>query len=232
MLAVLLANTFLFVSRAGLGRAAPLGTAVVSHVAMTHADQPPFGVPNLVPKKRRRPLAGTFVPGDEDGGIDFSDSSVFLATDNKPPSDGENTDDNIATEWSSRATKCKALWANETYRTRALAKRRQTIAHKGKTRPPKLARPPLSPAAQQRSDSMRLLRRDEEAWMRERLAAGADQRARLRDDGLKREMQRQRSEVAAKRHAARRAAAAAAASPVAETVADAEPGKPGPGAKE
>lgn len=178
---------------------APSLQCVLRHSPATmSANRPPS-------RRPYRPLSGSFLPSS-DGQKEISFYGR-LADDTAPR---DSTDSDTLEPWSPRAVKARAAWANETYRRRALARRRQTLEHKGMRRPKQPPRPPLSPAAQLRSDSLKLLRNDEDAWMRDRLAGGVDRRRRLSDDAYKAQLREQRGEVARKRHAARKAAAAAA----------------------
>ena len=122
-----------------------------------------------------------------------------------PQEEIENTDVLVDQDWSPRSSAAKARWANETYKARALARRRQTLVHKGRGPREKMPRPPLSPSAQKRSDALRERWHDEEAWMRKRLADGAEQRLAINSEEYKLQKQRERAEVARKRAAARKA---------------------------
>lgn len=163
-------------------------------------DGPPQRLQHLQQRRYRR-LTGSFMPVEYD--------PIKMGDTIKDPHGFRTYYDQERPQWSSRAIKARELWGNETYRKRTVAKRQQTVVHRGKQRPPKLPGPPLSPSGQKRSESMKLLRGDEAAWVRQRLAGGEEARRRLHDDDYKLQLQKQRGEVARRRSAARKAAAAA-----------------------
>lgn len=170
-------------------------TGVLPVCIASDGNQPPS------PPKKYRRLAGRFLEEDEQNegpaelprriadyevmGYEESTFTMFSMT---------------------RSKRARAMWANETYKQRALSRRRQTLAHKGKAPREKPLRPPLTTGARVRSESMKLRHHDEEQWMAQRLAAGAEVRLRLTDDDHKRKLQLQRAEVAKKRAAKRKAA--------------------------
>ena len=167
-------------------------------------------LPPLILQPRRQRLAGIFVPEEEEKSeMPGAVSEQRLKPPEREEAVADSADADEETEWSDRSMKATVLWANETYRARALAKRWQTLEHKGKGRRKKQPRPPLSPASQVRSDALKLLSRDEEAWMEKRLAGGAEMRRRRTDDNYKQQLQMQRGEVARRRQAARKATAVA-----------------------
>ena len=155
------------------------------------------------PQKRRRKLSGSFLPLDSDPlAIELDDRREIVLEDNDLLSERNENSVN----WSPRAITAQELWANETYKSRALAKRWQTLAHKG--RGPRgdspTAQRPLSAGGQRRSDAMKLRHKDEPAWMEKRLADGAAKRSTLNNEDYKKELQKKRSEQAAKSYAKRK----------------------------
>ena len=177
-------------------------------------------VPRDKSTRQYRRLAGSFLPVDEElptFATEVSTTDLRRPLLNEISMDDDDDDNSLdfyssdEADWSERSLKGKALWANETYRARALAKRRQTLAHKGKLRGATVPKPPLSPSAQRRADSLKLMRKDEEAWMEQRLASGSAARAFINDESVKARKQKERSEVARKRMAARKAGEKAAA---------------------
>lgn len=162
------------------------------------------------PPPSRRPyrkLAGRFmdVADDSDGDDGADDEDGGESVDANTPDSSEAT---VPADWSSRAAKHRAFWAQPEYRERVLSKRAATRAARQAKMPATPERPPLSESLQKRSDAMTLMRNNEQMWMERRLAAGAEQRAARADDTIRRRKQLERSKVAAKRHAARKAKAA------------------------
>ena len=165
-----------------------------------------------------RKLAGSFVEAAANDGDSWDGSGAGSSSSGGSDSWSQGSDYGtqdgsdlrLPADWSSRAQTARACWARPEYRDAVLAKRSATMAAKKSKLPPKQPRPPLSEAVQKRSDAMRLLRTDEEAWLKKRLAAGAERRAALNNDEVKRQKQLERSEAAKKRHAARKAKVASA----------------------
>ena len=191
----------------------------LSRRSLPVARQPPIQLKAPPPPSPfpYRKLAGRFVDASANDGDAWDDSSVggLSGGSSEGGSDGndvgtqDGSDVRLPGDWSSRAQTAQACWAQPEYREAVLAKRAATSASKRSKLPPKPPRPPLSPSLQRRSDAIRLLRTDEEAWLTQRLAAGAERRDLLNNDDAKRRKQLERSEAARKRHVQRKAKAAA-----------------------
>ena len=144
----------------------------------------------------------------------LAESFISEQSDERPlnddgaPADNDAGSDTVQ-DWSQRSSTHSKNWLRPEYREAVLAKRRATLVANGRQAKPK-PKKKLDAAAQKRSNSLRLLRRDEEAWMAQRLEAGTERRALIYDDELKRQRQQQRSEAARRRHAERRDEKAAA----------------------
>ena len=155
------------------------------------------------PQSRRRKLSGSFLPLDDDPSAgELDDRREIVLEDDDLVS--ERNDNSV--NWSPRAISAQELWANETYKSRALAKRWQTLAHKGRgpRAEPVTAQRPLSAGGKRRRDAMKLRHADEPAWMEKRLADGAAKRLRLNNETYMKELQKKRSEQAAKSYAKRK----------------------------
>jgi len=141
-------------------------------------------------------------------------------SDEPPPESTEPASDDAApAKWSKRSRAAAARWADPEFRERTLAKRRATIAaRKQRSAAAAPSSPPPPPelsaadtlARERRRASRQRLFDDEEGWMADRLATGAEWRERLNNDDWKRERQRRRTEASARGYANRRAASGSA----------------------
>ena len=160
------------------------------------SPRPPDGVPlQPLPRNRPRKLSGAFLPED--------DNAPSLTDEDARGQNDEGSDAPV--EWSNKATTVSERFQDPGYRERVLTKRRATLQKKGKAPRRKEERPPLSAAGQIKSDKMKLMVDDEEAWMTQRLAAGAERRSLLNNPQLKRQKQLERAETARLRAAKRKA---------------------------
>ena len=131
------------------------------------------------------------------------------ADETEPPSESNEAAeaDRPREKWSKKSNAAAARWADPEFRECTLAKRRATIAARKQPAAPAGAAPELSPAdtlaRQRRSASRKRFIDDEEGWMAERLAEGAEWRARLNNDEWKRERQKRRAEASARGYANR-----------------------------
>lgn len=158
-------------------------------------------------QRRRKKLAGSFIQKQEDN-LDFDEGDKRDERDDVEMVDGEVYE--RMRPWNPRSVKQRAYWTDTERREKVLAKRRATLAAKNamQMRKPVPKAKDMSEATQKRAEALRLRYANEEAWMRQRLDAGAAQRARLNNDDFKRERQAKRSEAMRRSHAARRRAAA------------------------
>ena len=176
--------------------------------------------PPLSPGSKPRRLAGSFLPVEEED-PDFELTSSRERDDDE--SDDPFADDagNVGIDgaealapWSVRSTQQKRLWDDVEYADRVLSRRRATLEAKRReagveapeAEETRAALGPMDAGRRRRIASLRLMRANEQEWMRQRLAVGADARSRLNNDERKREVQRRRSEGAKLRYAKRKAA--------------------------
>ena len=156
-------------------------------------------------------MTGSFIPEREtlEDGFDYDDTPFDDLDDSTSQhfADEEASGD-AAQDWNHRSNKKRALWADPERRKAMLAKRRATTAAKQAplTTPPEPFKAEMSPGATKRAEALRLRFADEATWMDNRLAAGAEKRARLNNNEYKAERQRQRQKVARRRSEARRKA--------------------------
>ena len=179
---------------------------------MGRPRRPDYGPPN--PGVRRR-LTGQFVEQliDEDG-RDVSVSAVELLLEEGASSKDEYEQYprmRYKGQWNARGAAHQANWANSTYRQRVLAKRNATrtarrLALADRTAPPPPPPPPKTAGQLRKSQALRALNADEQGWMRDRLAEGAERRRLLTDDSAKRERRERRAALAKARHAKMREA--------------------------
>ena len=178
-------------------------------------------LPELPPfksKGRRPKLSGAFMPSDDDEESLVSDADTG-------GEDASNPESDARPDWSVRSMTHAERWADPEYKARVLAKRRATLAAKGKV-PKAKERAPLTGGAKIKSEKIKLMVEDEQEWMKQRLAAGAERRALLNNPELKRHKQLQRAEAAKRRAATRKANKAAADRRAAAAGAADAPSKP------
>ena len=183
---------------------------------MGRPRKPDHGPPNT---RVRRRLTGQFVEQqiDEDG-RDVSISAVELLLE-----EGASAKDEYEqyprmrykAQWNARGAAHQANWANSTYRELVLAKRNETRTARrlalADGAPPPPPPPPKTAGQLRKSEALTALNADEQRWMRDRLADGAERRRLLNDDSAKRERREKRAALAKARHTKMREEAASKA---------------------